>query len=81
MEKKVNRRRFFTVRSSFCTFCKDNTKDIDYKDSGKLAKYITERGKMIPSRITGTCAWHQRSLARAVKRARYLALLPTGSVA
>ncbi len=62
-------------RKKVCVFCgKDN--EIDYKDVAKLKKYISERGKILPRRITGTCAKHQRALTVAVKRARHLALLP-----
>ena len=63
-------------RRKFCRFTAEDIKEIDYKDLGMLKEYITETGKIIPSRITGTKAHYQRQLARAVKRARYLALLP-----
>lgn len=60
-----------------CTFCEDrNLKFIDYKDANRLKKYVTEKGKIIPSRQTGTCARHQRELTTAIKRARNIALLP-----
>ena len=59
-----------------CRFCTDKVDTIDYKDLERIGRYVTDRGKIIPSRITGTCAGHQRRLARAVKRARYMALLP-----
>ncbi len=58
-----------------CSFCADKTETIDYKDSQKLRKYLTEAGKILPRRITGTCAEHQRMLARAVKKARETSLL------
>ncbi len=62
-------------RKKVCVFCgKDNT--IDYKDTAKLKKYVSERGKILPRRITGTCAKHQRALTAAVKRARHVALMP-----
>ena len=68
-------------RKKVCQFCADKTETIDFKDSDKLKKYITERGKIRPRRKTSTCARHQRALAVAIKRARYLALLPyTGSM-
>lgn len=67
--------RFFR-RRKFCRFTAEGVKEIDYKDLGTLKQYITETGKVIPSRITGTKAKYQRQLATAVKRARYLALLP-----
>ena len=59
-----------------CRFCENRDHFIDYKDDKKLNKFITERGKIIPRRISGTCAKHQRQLATAVKRARQVALIP-----
>ena len=59
-----------------CRFCMDKIEAIDYLDYNKFQKLLTERGKIMPSRITGTCAKHQRQLARAIKKARVLALLP-----
>ena len=59
-----------------CSFCADKIEVIDYKDAQKLRKYLTEAGKILPRRITGNCAEHQRVLARAVKRAREASLLP-----
>lgn len=67
--------RFFR-RRKFCRFTADGVKEIDYKDLETLRQYITETGKIVPSRITGTRANYQRQLALAVKRARFLALLP-----
>ncbi|MDZ7802551.1 30S ribosomal protein S18 [Thiohalophilus sp.] len=67
--------RFFR-RKKFCRFTAEGIKEIDYKDLGLLKANITESGKIVPSRITGTKARYQRQLATAVKRARYLALLP-----
>ena len=62
-------------RKKVCVFCgKDNV--IDYKDTAKLKKYVSERGKILPRRITGTCAKHQRALTVAIKRARHVALMP-----
>jgi small subunit ribosomal protein S18 len=63
-------------RKKVCSFCADKANYIDYKDIRKLGKYITERGKILPRRITGTCATHQRALTTAIKRARAIALLP-----
>lgn len=63
-------------RRKVCQFCTDKTETIDYKDVEKLKKYVTERGKILPKRITGTCALHQREVTRAIKRARIVALLP-----
>ncbi len=66
-------------RKKVCTFCgKDNV--IDYKDANKLRKYISEGGKILPRRITGTCAKHQRELTVAIKRARHLAILPYSQI-
>ena len=66
----------FFRRLKFCRFTAENVKEIDYKDLNTLRQYITENGKIVPSRITGTKARYQRQLATAVKRARFLALLP-----
>jgi small subunit ribosomal protein S18 len=63
-------------RRKFCRFTAEGVKEIDYKDLATLKNYITETGKIVPSRITGTKAKYQRQLATAIKRARYLALLP-----
>ena len=63
-------------RRKFCRFTAEGVKEIDFKDVSLLKSYITESGKIVPSRITGTSAKYQRQLARAIKRARYLALLP-----
>lgn len=67
-------RRTFVKRA--CRFCADKVRAIDYKDLERIGRYVTERGKILPSRLTGTCATHQRVLARAIKRARFMALLP-----
>jgi small subunit ribosomal protein S18 len=67
-------------RRKFCRFTADGIASIDYKDTAMLKNYITESGKIVPSRITGTSAKYQRQLATAVKRARYLALLPYSDV-
>ncbi|MGV6809674.1 MAG: 30S ribosomal protein S18 [bacterium] len=63
-------------RKKFCQFTADGVSEIDYKDLDTLKAYITETGKIVPSRITGTSAKYQRQLATAVKRARFLALIP-----
>ncbi len=63
-------------RKRYCRFTAEGIKEIDYKDLDLLRQYVTETGKIVPSRITGTSAKYQRQLATAVKRARYLALLP-----
>ena len=63
-------------RRKVCAFCVDKIEHIDYKDTNRLKKYMTERGKILPRRITGNCAKHQRALTTAIKRARTMALLP-----
>mgnify|MGYP000895703687 CR=1 FL=1 len=63
-------------RKKVCSFCVDKVTDIDYKEVAKLRKYISERGKILPRRISGNCAKHQRQLTVAIKRARTVALLP-----
>jgi len=63
-------------KKKICKFCENRRDQIDYKDYKVLRRFITEQGKIIPSRITGTCAKHQRELTRAIKRARNIALLP-----
>ncbi len=69
---KRNKRR----KPKVCLFCVDKIEHIDYKEVDKLRKYISERGKIVPRRVTGNCAKHQRQLTDAIKRVRYLALLP-----
>ena len=72
MKRRVVRR-----RKKVCVFCADKTNaGIDYKDVNKLKRYVSERGKILPRRITGNCAKHQRALTVAVKRARHVALMP-----
>jgi small subunit ribosomal protein S18 len=63
-------------RKKVCQFCADRNINIDYKDVELLSKFVTERGKILPRRVTGTCAIHQRGLASAIKRARIVALMP-----
>jgi small subunit ribosomal protein S18 len=63
-------------RKRVCSFCVDKLETIDYKDVSRLRRYITERGKILPRRVTGNCARHQRMLTLAIKRARNIALLP-----
>ena len=68
-------------KKKVCTFCKDKTAYIDYKDTGLLRKYISDRGKIRARRVTGNCAQHQRDIAVAVKNSREMALLPYPSTA
>jgi small subunit ribosomal protein S18 len=71
----IKRRKRFR-RKKVCTFCMENARYIDYKDAKNLRSFMTERGKIIPRRISGNCAHHQRQLTLAIKRARNVALLP-----
>lgn len=70
------KRRNMRRRKKVCVFCSEKNSEIDYKDVNKLKKYISERGKILPRRITGTCAKHQRALTVAVKRSRHVSLMP-----
>ena len=72
----VKRDRSRRPRKKVCSFCVDKVEVIDYKDVAKLRRYITERGKILPRRISGNCAKHQRQVTVAIKRARNIALLP-----
>ncbi|NMA79954.1 MAG: 30S ribosomal protein S18 [Clostridiales bacterium] len=71
-QQRFNRR----PRRKVCQFCVDKVDGIDYKDISKLRKYLTDRSKILPRRVTGTCALHQRELTIAIKRARHVALIP-----
>jgi small subunit ribosomal protein S18 len=73
-EKK--KKAFFAPKKKFCRFCTDKTKSIDYKDVKRLESFVTERGKILSSRISGNCAKHQRIVAESIKRARFIGLLP-----
>ena len=70
------KRRPMRRRKKVCVFCGDKNNTIDFKDVNKLKRYVSERGKILPRRITGNCAKHQRALTVAVKRARHIALMP-----
>lgn len=72
--KRPNRGR--RMKRKVCAFCAEKSESIDYKDVGKLQKFVTERGKILPKRLSGTCAKHQRELTAAIKRARNIVLLP-----
>ncbi len=72
----IRRDRSRRPRKKVCSFCVDKVDHIDYKDAGKLRRFITERGKILPRRISGNCAKHQRQVTVAIKRARNIALLP-----
>ncbi|HZW82350.1 MAG TPA: 30S ribosomal protein S18 [Candidatus Deferrimicrobium sp.] len=72
----MKRERGRRPRKRVCSFCVDKVESLDYKELNKLRKYITERGKILPRRISGNCAKHQRQVTLAIKRARTIALLP-----
>jgi len=73
---KPSYRKYFPPKRKVCRFCERNIRDIDYKKIDILRRYSSERGKITPRRVTGTCSYHQRKLGVAIKRARLLALLP-----
>lgn len=75
-DRKQGKMRRMKPKRKICAFCADKSKDIDYKDTTKLKRFLTERGKIQPRRTSGVCAKHQRLLAMAIKRARHVALLP-----
>lgn len=68
--------RKYRPRKKVCAYCQDKAQAIDYKDVARLKKFVSERGKILPRRVTGTCALHQRAITVAIKRARQVALLP-----
>ncbi len=68
-------KKFYFSRKKYCTFCKDKIKVIDFKNARVLEKYTLETGKIFPGRVTGTCAYHQKQLSIAIKRARHMAML------
>ncbi len=72
----LDKKRMGMRKKKVCQFCAEYVEEIDYKDVERLRKFISERGKILPRRITGTCSSHQRALTRAIKRARVVALLP-----
>ncbi len=73
---KADRRPNKKGRKKVCAFCVEKVETIDYKDAAKLRRYTSDRAKILPRRVTGTCAYHQRELTTAIKRARQIALLP-----
>ncbi len=72
----MRRERGRRPKKRVCSFCVDKVDSVDYKDINKLKRFITERGKLLPRRISGNCARHQRQVTRSIKRARLVALLP-----
>ena len=75
-DDKMPKKNYKQQKRKVCSFCVDKVEVIDYKDVNRLKKYVTEKGKIISSRQTGTCSRHQRELTTAIKRARNIALLP-----
>jgi small subunit ribosomal protein S18 len=78
-ERKFTKKKrdvFSVVRKKFCRFCVDKTRTIDYKDIKTMDSFLTERGKILASRISGNCAKHQRKMAEMIKRARFISLVP-----
>lgn len=78
MEEKTTVKKSFkkAPRRKVCVFCQEKVAEIDFKDVNRLKKFVTESGKMLPRRMSGNCAKHQRELSKAIKRARVAALLP-----
>ncbi len=74
--ERDNRRGGRKGRKKVCSFCVEKVQDIDYKDINRLRRFLSERAKILPRRVTGTCACHQRELTVAIKKARHVALLP-----
>lgn len=68
-------KKFYFSRRKYCIFCKDKIKYIDYKNQKVLENFVLETGKILPARVTGTCAYHQKQLSKAIKRARHMAFL------
>ncbi len=75
-KKAKNDKPYRRPRKKVCNFCVERVDDIDYKDVEKLKKYVSDKGKILPRRVTGTCAKHQRKVTVAIQRARHIALLP-----
>lgn len=76
MQKKSSKGRFRHAKHKVCSLCVENVTVLDYKNVAKIRRFTSDRGKILPRRITGCCAKHQRKIARAIKRARMIALLP-----
>jgi len=68
-------KKYYSARKKYCAFCKDKVTLVDYKNFKNLENYISETGRMFPARVSGTCAYHQKQLAKAIKRARQMALI------
>ena len=76
MDKEMQKPFRAKRKKKVCAFCAEKVEHIDYKDAAKLRKFVSERSKILPRRITGTCAFHQRQLTVAIERARQIALMP-----
>lgn len=76
MQKKSAKGKFRRAKRKVCSFCVDKVTYVDYKNVAKIRRYVSDRGKILPRRVTGTCAKHQRKVTQAIKRARMIALLP-----
>ncbi len=76
IKRVVKKKDILSIRKKFCRLCLDKTKAMDYKDVRRLEAFIKERGKIVSTRISGNCAKHQRMVAEAIKKARYLSLMP-----
>lgn len=76
MQRKSAKGKFRRTKRKVCSFCVDKVTHIDYKAVTRIRRYVSDRGKILPRRVTGTCAKHQRKVTRAIKRARMVALLP-----
>ena len=75
-KKSKSDKAFRRPRKKVCNFCAERVDEVDYKDIDKLKKYVSDKGKILPRRVTGTCAKHQRKVTVAIQRARHIALLP-----
>lgn len=76
LQKKASKGKFRRTKRKVCSFCVDKISHIDYKNVAKIKRYTSDRGKILPRRVTGNCAKHQRKITQAIKRARMIALLP-----
>jgi len=78
--KTKKKERLLPLRKKVCRFCTDKVKTIDYKDTKRLSYFIRERGRIVPARVSGNCAKHQRRLTEAIKKARFISLVPYVSI-
>lgn len=80
LKKTKKKERLLPLRKKVCRFCTDKAAVIDYKDTKRLSYFIRERGRIVPARVSGNCAKHQRRLTEAIKRARFMSLVPYVSI-